>query len=124
MFLSDIMLDKMIAGKAVDEEHRDLIRDALMRKHVHQYEHARSGAKESNVGHSSGGGSSFLNTVRSIADIGRQFSHAKNLQHQDTGGLPSGAQTDTDPSRKVFRQKIVFVTFFQRLNFLRRFKTF
>lgn len=95
------MLDKMIAAKQVDEVHRDEIRDALLRKHVHQYEHARSGAKESSAANASGGGSGFLSTVRSFADIGRNFSHAKNLQHQDSLAGAQSAPADVDPQRKL-----------------------
>ncbi|KRY85071.1 Sodium-driven chloride bicarbonate exchanger [Trichinella pseudospiralis] len=49
------------------------VREALLSKHKHQY--------EQNKVHKEGmsSGQSFLQTVRSIADIGRSLSHAKNM---------------------------------------------
>lgn len=100
---SDIMLDKMIAAKHIEEDQREPIRDALMRKHTHQYEHAKSGGKEKDANLHPG--QSFLQTVRSIADIGRSFSHAKNLQGHEAaaaGTLAPGAigASASAPGRK------------------------
>lgn len=107
------MLDKMIAAKHIAEDQREPIRDALMRKQTHQYEHAKSGGKEKETNLHPG--QSFLQTVRSIADIGRSFSHAKNLQGHEqqvaggsAGGLApvtSGASLGTSTSGRKYHLK-------------------
>lgn len=60
----------------------------LSRRHTHQYEQVKlNKIKQSslfearNAGNGAGGkeGSHFLNAVRSISDIGKSFSHGRNL---------------------------------------------
>nr|AAC16758.1 HCO3 transporter [Caenorhabditis elegans] len=75
-------------------ENREELREILLRKHVHQYEQA----KKNGAGGEKGG---FLSTVRSISDIGKSFSHGKNLSKieekpegpvtSQTAGAPSGS---------------------------------
>ncbi len=75
ILFADIMLDKMIANNQLETIYRDQMRQVLLRRHKHQYEQqARHTA--TNGGGSSGG---FLSAVRSISDIGRSFSHGRNL---------------------------------------------
>lgn len=86
-FTSDIMLDKMIASNQLSETSRDDVKDVLLKRHTHQFEYQKGTAHRDNSQ-----ASGFLNTVRSFADIGRNFSHARNLQHQESqlGTLESG----------------------------------
>ncbi|KAK0426363.1 hypothetical protein QR680_009669 [Steinernema hermaphroditum] len=71
----DLLLDDLIRTGQLAEADRDNVRQVLLRRHTHQYEQA---GKTSN-GNGPGQGGSFLNAVRSISDIGRSFSHGRNL---------------------------------------------
>lgn len=79
----------MIAGKQLDEECRVWVREALLKRHTHQYEYQK-GSAHRDASQQSG----FLQTVRSIADIGRNLSHARGLQHQEAG---ANAASDSAP---------------------------
>ncbi|CDW58433.1 sodium driven chloride bicarbonate exchanger [Trichuris trichiura] len=64
---------KLVKENFLRKSNVAIVRDALLSKHRHQY--------ETNRYHKDGmsTGQSFLQTVRSFADIGRSFSHAKTL---------------------------------------------
>ncbi|KAJ1372547.1 hypothetical protein KIN20_034726 [Parelaphostrongylus tenuis] len=70
------LIDEFVKEGDIDEDMRNELREILMRKHVHQYEQAK---KNGPNGEKSG----FLNTVRSISDIGKSFSHGRNLGKLD-----------------------------------------
>ncbi|KAI1710224.1 HCO3- transporter family domain-containing protein [Ditylenchus destructor] len=89
--LIECILDELIRTSCLQESDRDNVRHVLSRRHTHQYEQARNGG--SNNGAGQGG---FLNAVRSISDIGKSFSHGKNLHK--TGA--AGTDTDSDGSPK------------------------
>ncbi|GMT01688.1 hypothetical protein PENTCL1PPCAC_23862 [Pristionchus entomophagus] len=67
------LVDNFIEAGEVDEEDRAELTEILNRRHIHQYEQAR----RSGAGGEKEGG--FLSAVRSISDIGKSFSHGKNL---------------------------------------------
>ncbi|KAI6220175.1 Anion exchange protein [Aphelenchoides besseyi] len=73
--LIEQILDELIRVGQLDETDRDEVRQVLSRRHTHQYEQAR------HAGNGAGGNQSshFLNAVRSISDIGKSFSHGRNL---------------------------------------------
>ncbi|KRX66583.1 Sodium-driven chloride bicarbonate exchanger, partial [Trichinella sp. T9] len=66
--ISTLLSEGLLKQSAVNT-----VREALLSKHKHQY--------EQNKAHKEGmsSGQSFLQTVRSIADIGRSLSHAKSM---------------------------------------------
>ncbi|KHJ45498.1 anion exchange protein [Trichuris suis] len=76
---------KLVKENFLRKSNVAIVRDALLSKHRHQY--------EANRYHKDGmsTGQSFLQTVRSFADIGRSFSHAKTLnaasEHASAGQL-------------------------------------
>ncbi|VDN58982.1 unnamed protein product [Dracunculus medinensis] len=72
--LTEELLDKLVENNQLEECEKDEVRAVLSRRHTHQYEQAR-GLGNGNSG-SQGG---FLNAVRSISDIGKTFSHGRNL---------------------------------------------
>lgn len=76
------MLDKMVAANQLEFMYRDDVREALLRRHKHQYEH-KSFKDSSFSGSSNQGG--FLSAVRSISDIGKSFSHGRNLDKHKEG---------------------------------------
>lgn len=88
------VIESLVKSGDLQEEHREELREILLRKHVHQYEQA----KKNGAGGEKGG---FLSTVRSISDIGKSFSHGKNLSKIEekpegpvttqTAGAPSGS---------------------------------
>uniref|UniRef100_A0A1I8ASN9 Band_3_cyto domain-containing protein n=1 Tax=Steinernema glaseri TaxID=37863 RepID=A0A1I8ASN9_9BILA len=89
----DLLLDELIKTGQLGELDRDNVRQVLLRRHTHQYEQA---GKTSN-GNGSGQGGSFLNAVRSISDIGRSFSHGRNLARsaaEDETPKRAGAQLE------------------------------
>ncbi|CAI5437465.1 unnamed protein product [Caenorhabditis angaria] len=65
------IVDELIKSGDLPAENREDLREVLLRKHVHQYEQAKKNGAEKSGG--------FLSTVRSISDIGKSFSHGKNL---------------------------------------------
>jgi hypothetical protein len=74
------MLDKMVAANQLEFMYRDEVREALLRRHKHQYE--QKTFKDNQGGSNSQGG--FLSAVRSISDIGKSFSHGRNMdKHKD-----------------------------------------
>ncbi len=80
------MLEKMVAGHQLEFHYQDEVRDALLKRHTHQYQNARHHG--GTHGESGASGGSFMNTVRSIADIGRNLSHGSRLmKHGDDEGL-------------------------------------
>ncbi|CAD6186167.1 unnamed protein product [Caenorhabditis auriculariae] len=70
--ICDAIIASLIKRGDLPSEHERELREILNRKHVHQYEQA----KKNGSGGEKGG---FLSTVRSISDIGKSFSHGKNL---------------------------------------------
>ncbi|TKR92521.1 hypothetical protein L596_007158 [Steinernema carpocapsae] len=91
----DLLLDDLIGTRKLSEGDRENVRQVLLRRHTHQYEQA---GKAGN-GNSSGQTGSFLNAVRSISDIGRSFSHGRNLAKsaaaaEDDTPKRSGAQLE------------------------------
>ncbi|KAF8367389.1 abts-1 [Pristionchus pacificus] len=67
------LVGSFIEAGDVEEDDRAELTEILNRRHVHQYEQAR----RSGAGGEKEGG--FLSAVRSISDIGKSFSHGKNL---------------------------------------------
>lgn len=76
----DILLDKVIASQHLEFMYREEVRHTLLRRKTHLYERKD---KDGNV---QSGGGSFISTVRSIADIGKSFSHGKNMHHHGEEG--------------------------------------
>ncbi|VDM63903.1 unnamed protein product [Angiostrongylus costaricensis] len=70
------LIDEFVKEGDIEEDMRNELREILLRKHVHQYEQAKKNG-------SNGEKSGFLNTVRSISDIGKSFSHGRNLGKLD-----------------------------------------
>lgn len=68
----ETVIEELLKHNDITVDQVDELREVLNRKHVHQYEQAK---KNGNGGEKSG----FLSTVRSISDIGKSFSHGKNL---------------------------------------------
>lgn len=88
--LTDIyesVVDAFVKNGSVEEEMKEEMMEVLRRKHVHQYEQA----KKNGSGGDKGG---FLSTVRSISDIGKSFSHGKNLGKMDEKRDPAGPQLE------------------------------
>uniref|UniRef100_A0AC35U0J7 Anion exchange protein n=1 Tax=Rhabditophanes sp. KR3021 TaxID=114890 RepID=A0AC35U0J7_9BILA len=73
--LTENVLEKMIQQRQLPPELKLDAKQILMKRHTHQYEQARSTADGAPRGQSS----TFLNAVRSISDIGRNFSHGRGL---------------------------------------------
>uniref|UniRef100_A0A915EB49 Anion exchange protein n=1 Tax=Ditylenchus dipsaci TaxID=166011 RepID=A0A915EB49_9BILA len=90
--LIEKILDELINTGCLQESERDDVRHVLSRRHTHQYE---QGGKNGSTNGSSQGG--FLNAVRSISDIGRSFSHGKNLHK--TSGVATDAESDGSPKK-------------------------
>ncbi|KHJ88221.1 anion exchange protein [Oesophagostomum dentatum] len=87
MGLHEALIDEFVKEGDVEEDMRDELREILMRKHVHQYEQAKKNGPN-------GDKSGFLSTVRSISDIGKSFSHGKNLSKLDKEQAPLGPQLE------------------------------
>ncbi|KAK5986838.1 Anion exchange protein, partial [Trichostrongylus colubriformis] len=68
----EVLINEFVKEGDIEEDMREELREILMRKHVHQYEQAKKNGPN-------GDKSGFLNTVRSISDIGKSFSHGRNL---------------------------------------------
>uniref|UniRef100_A0A8R1I2N9 Anion exchange protein n=1 Tax=Caenorhabditis japonica TaxID=281687 RepID=A0A8R1I2N9_CAEJA len=66
------VIEQLVKSGDLLAENKEELREILLRKHVHQYEQA----KKNGTGTEKSG---FLSTVRSISDIGKSFSHGKNL---------------------------------------------
>ncbi|WKX89663.1 hypothetical protein Q1695_008928 [Nippostrongylus brasiliensis] len=81
----DVLIDEFVNEGDIEEDMKEDLREILMRKHVHQYEQAKKNGPN-------GDKSGFLSTVRSISDIGKSFSHGKNLAKLDKE--PSGPQLE------------------------------
>lgn len=64
--VADLVLDNMINSNALTSDKRDQVRDALLRRHRHQFERR----KDNNM--------SRLPIIRSLADIGRNHSSSKS----------------------------------------------
>ncbi|XP_033629654.1 sodium bicarbonate cotransporter 3-like isoform X1 [Asterias rubens] len=62
--IADLVLDKLVASNQLEEEKRDQVREALLRKHHHQWQKK----------HREKRGSSILPMIRSLTDIGRSLS--------------------------------------------------
>ncbi|KAI6183292.1 Anion exchange protein [Aphelenchoides bicaudatus] len=73
--LIEQILAELIRVGQLEESEREEVRLVLSRRHTHQYEQAKS-SSNTNGGKE---GSHFLNAVRSISDIGKSFSHGRNL---------------------------------------------
>ncbi|CAK5006436.1 unnamed protein product [Meloidogyne enterolobii] len=92
--LIEHILDEFVAKNDLQESEKMAVRYVLSRRHTHQYEQARHSGGSSNGASSSQG--SFLNAVRSISDIGRSFSHGKNLhQKGQEENLQGGGDSTT-----------------------------
>ncbi|OZC12615.1 hypothetical protein X798_00246 [Onchocerca flexuosa] len=72
--LVEEILEHLVAAGQLGEIEVDEVRNVLSKRHTHQYEQARG------IGNGNGSSQSgFLNAVRSISDIGKTFSHGRNL---------------------------------------------
>ncbi|CAK5011520.1 unnamed protein product [Meloidogyne enterolobii] len=98
--LIEHILDEFVAKNDLQESEKMAVRYVLSRRHTHQYEQARHSGGSSNGASSSQG--SFLNAVRSISDIGRSFSHGKNLHQkgQEENLQGGGDSTTQSPVNK------------------------
>uniref|UniRef100_A0A8R1Y235 Anion exchange protein n=1 Tax=Onchocerca volvulus TaxID=6282 RepID=A0A8R1Y235_ONCVO len=72
--LVEEILEHLVAAGQLGGIEVDEVRNVLSKRHTHQYEQAR-GTGNGNSSSQSG----FLNAVRSISDIGKTFSHGRNL---------------------------------------------
>ncbi|KAL3102970.1 hypothetical protein niasHT_025878 [Heterodera trifolii] len=119
------ILEQFVANGDLQESECNDVRYVLSRRHTHQYEQARHPAT-TNGGSSQG---SFLSAVRSISDIGRTFSHGKNLQGRGTdldsptkrqtagnklelpkvGSLPKDMQKENSQSSDFFARNMHFM---------------
>ncbi|VDO46005.1 unnamed protein product [Haemonchus placei] len=90
----DVLIEEFVKEGDIEEDMRDELREILMRKHVHQYEQELKGMGSKSIASytewdfseeqakkngANGDKSGFLSTVRSISDIGKSFSHGRNL---------------------------------------------
>uniref|UniRef100_F1KS49 Anion exchange protein n=1 Tax=Ascaris suum TaxID=6253 RepID=F1KS49_ASCSU len=91
--LIEELLEKLVAEGQLEESERDQVRHVLSRRHTHQYEQAR-GTGNGNGGAQGG----FLNAVRSISDIGKTFSHGRNLAKADEGVSEATAAATCTPT--------------------------
>uniref|UniRef100_A0A914H4V0 Anion exchange protein n=1 Tax=Globodera rostochiensis TaxID=31243 RepID=A0A914H4V0_GLORO len=123
--LIERILEQFVANGDLQESECNDVRYVLSRRHTHQYEQARHSAA-ANGGSSQG---SFLSAVRSISDIGRTFSHGKNLQGRGTdsdspskrqttgnqlelpkvGSLPKDMQKESSQSSEFFARNVHFM---------------
>ncbi|XP_074648267.1 sodium-driven chloride bicarbonate exchanger-like [Tubulanus polymorphus] len=71
--VADLILDHMIANKQLEEQHRESVRDALLRRHRHL--HDKKHRKEGDMSHRG----SMLPLIRSLADIGKKRSEPSNM---------------------------------------------
>jgi len=76
-------------------------RQVLSRRHTHQYEQA---SRQAGGANGSGQGGGFLNAVRSISDIGRTFSHGRNLHK--TSATPTDTESDGSPKKHLFGNQL------------------
>ncbi|CAJ0919058.1 unnamed protein product, partial [Mesorhabditis belari] len=104
----EALLDVWLDAGDIDPADRDELAEILNRPHVHQYEQAK---KNGSTGEQGG----FLNAVRSISDIGKSFSHGKNLgklgtEHQTgtTLELPKVDSQPTDMSKNGSNSDVSF----------------
>uniref|UniRef100_A0A915Q2T8 Anion exchange protein n=1 Tax=Setaria digitata TaxID=48799 RepID=A0A915Q2T8_9BILA len=85
--LVDEILENLVATGQLEETEVDEVRNVLSKRHTHQYEQVEIKGYSSFLlvearGAGNGNGcsqSGFLNAVRSISDIGKTFSHGRNL---------------------------------------------
>ncbi|XP_077297814.1 na[+]-driven anion exchanger 1 isoform X1 [Arctopsyche grandis] len=82
--VADLVLDNMINANALTYDKRELVRDALLRRHRHQHERR----KDNNM--------SRLPIIRSLADIGRNHSACKNCTGCISGIFGSELQDSRD----------------------------
>ncbi|VDM39173.1 unnamed protein product [Toxocara canis] len=100
--LIEELLGKLVAEGQLEESEQDQVRQVLSRRHTHQYEQAK-GVSNGNGGAQGG----FLNAVRSISDIGKTFSHGRNLGKVDettpeatTAAASTAPTSNASPSQK------------------------
>lgn len=90
-------MEELKKSDQLDDQGLEGVRHVLNLRHVHQYEQARRDG--STNGANQGG---FLNAVRSISDIGRSFSHGRNLQKQaKEGGGETDDSTQASPKKSA-----------------------
>jgi sodium bicarbonate transporter 10 len=87
--VSDLILDNLVNHKQLLEEHKDKMKDILLRRHRHLHE-KRHG--ENNKG-------SRIPLIRSLADIGRVHSSSKSMQDgsQNTPVQPTSPNNLNEP---------------------------
>ncbi|KAK6106199.1 anion exchange family protein [Brugia pahangi] len=88
--LIEEVLEHLVASGQLEETEVDEVRNVLSKRHTHQYEQAR-GAGNGNGSSQSG----FLNAVRSISDIGKTFSHGRNLGKLQEETINEGTETSS-----------------------------
>ncbi|XP_037907925.1 electroneutral sodium bicarbonate exchanger 1 isoform X4 [Hermetia illucens] len=71
--IADLVCENMINAGTLPTEKKELVRDALLRRHRHQHENYPK-RRDNNM--------SRLPIIRSLAEIGRNHSSSKNLQQQ------------------------------------------
>ncbi len=99
--LIDHILDEMVKMGDLEEFEKEDVRQVLSHRHTHQYEQERASRYSTGAGNNPGtqGGGGFLNAVRSISDIGRTFSHGRNL-HKSSCSPTGDGESDGSPKKQ------------------------
>ncbi|XP_072048253.1 sodium bicarbonate cotransporter 3-like [Amphiura filiformis] len=96
--IAGLVLDKLIATYQLEEEKREQVREALLRRHRHQSEKKHRERKISKTGN--------LTPNRSLLDIGRSFSHKSMEQAlEDTSKKGSDNKLDKKSSDHKLERK-------------------
>ena len=78
--LLGLVLDKLIATNQMEEEKREQVREALLRRHRHQSQKKSREHKMSKTG-------SILPSIRSLTDIGRSLSGTHRHKSMEQGKM-------------------------------------
>ena len=81
--ITELVLDNMINSNFLTYDKKEIVKEAILKRHRHQYE----GGHSHGHGHGHGGhddakgekGSGFFNSVKSLAEIGRIYSTSKGI---------------------------------------------
>ena len=76
-----MVVDKLINTKQMEEDKRDQVKDALLRRHHHQSEKKHKEHKMNKTG------SSLIPGIRSLSDIGRSLSGTHRHKTMEDGTL-------------------------------------
>jgi len=89
--ICELTLDNMINANVLTYDKKAFVKDAILKKHRHQYEGEKDKKHHSHGGHhsESSGGMSKLPLIRSLAEIGRNHSSSKSANHMPGDPSPS-----------------------------------